>query len=327
MAGAKAFGEQNPTNGEDPVSWQTWSDGAAGAPWIKPYYCASRNCKPHEGAASVNEKPHSIVAVIGDTQIGGNTAITTPVFYKSTQRPNEKQEIHATVMQRWLFDCWAEYWEYVRYLAGVVGRRRKHRIIVIHLGDVIDGDHHNTNQILKEIPDQLDIAKDLLEPVADMADALYGIIGTEAHAGNSGGDEWDLYKTLGAKAIDYNLTLDIDGMLVNAFHHGRTGGRSWTSSAAAVAVETMIDCARVGMRPPDYIFYGHMHNVDDSGLRIEGTRAIGCPSWQLMTMHSHKVVGPKVRSDIGGLILNGRVLDDSRARYKAQPDGRKVLTV
>lgn len=29
---AKAFGEQNPTLGEDAVSWQTWSDGAAGIP-------------------------------------------------------------------------------------------------------------------------------------------------------------------------------------------------------------------------------------------------------------------------------------------------------
>lgn len=34
MAGKKAFGEQNPTQGEDPVSWQTWSDGAAGVPTI-----------------------------------------------------------------------------------------------------------------------------------------------------------------------------------------------------------------------------------------------------------------------------------------------------
>jgi hypothetical protein len=30
--GAKAFGEQNPTAGETAVSWQTWSDGAAGIP-------------------------------------------------------------------------------------------------------------------------------------------------------------------------------------------------------------------------------------------------------------------------------------------------------
>jgi hypothetical protein len=29
---SKAFGEQNPTLGEDPVSWQTWSDGAGGIP-------------------------------------------------------------------------------------------------------------------------------------------------------------------------------------------------------------------------------------------------------------------------------------------------------
>jgi hypothetical protein len=31
---SKAFGEQNPTQGEDPVSWQTWSDGTAEIPNI-----------------------------------------------------------------------------------------------------------------------------------------------------------------------------------------------------------------------------------------------------------------------------------------------------
>jgi hypothetical protein len=31
---SKAFGEQNPTLGEDPVSWQTWSDGAGGIPEV-----------------------------------------------------------------------------------------------------------------------------------------------------------------------------------------------------------------------------------------------------------------------------------------------------
>lgn len=32
---SKAFGEQNPTLGEDPVSWQTWSDGAGGIPDVQ----------------------------------------------------------------------------------------------------------------------------------------------------------------------------------------------------------------------------------------------------------------------------------------------------
>jgi hypothetical protein len=30
--GFKAFGVESPTQGEDAVSWQTWSDGAAGKP-------------------------------------------------------------------------------------------------------------------------------------------------------------------------------------------------------------------------------------------------------------------------------------------------------
>jgi hypothetical protein len=34
MSGAKAFGVQSPTLGEDAVSWQTWSDGAGNVPTI-----------------------------------------------------------------------------------------------------------------------------------------------------------------------------------------------------------------------------------------------------------------------------------------------------
>lgn len=34
MSGAKAFGVQSPSQGEDAVSWVTWSDGAGGAPTI-----------------------------------------------------------------------------------------------------------------------------------------------------------------------------------------------------------------------------------------------------------------------------------------------------
>jgi hypothetical protein len=34
MAGAKAFGVQTPTSGEDAVSWQTWSDGAGSPPTV-----------------------------------------------------------------------------------------------------------------------------------------------------------------------------------------------------------------------------------------------------------------------------------------------------
>lgn len=34
MTGAKAFGEESPTQGETAVSWQTWSDGNGGIPGV-----------------------------------------------------------------------------------------------------------------------------------------------------------------------------------------------------------------------------------------------------------------------------------------------------
>ena len=79
----------------------------------------------------------------------------------------------------------------------------------------------------------------------------------------------------------------------------------------------------------DYVWRGHKHNIDDSGDRLEGTRVICIPSWQLKTEFGHRVVPNRTRSDIGGYIVDGGLVDNSRSRYKGQPDQRrnnKIMT-
>jgi hypothetical protein len=123
------------------------------------------------------------------------------------------------------------------------------------------------------------------------------------------------------------MTIDIDGVLVDLAHHGRIGTRPWTSGAANLASEIMIDYAQSGIPLPNYIFRGHFHTLDDSGLKFENTRLIQCPAWQLKTTFSNRVAGNTRRSDIGGILLNNGKLDLSKARYKGQPDGRKVVVI
>ncbi len=151
-----------------------------------------------------------------------------------------------------------------------------------------------------------------------MADVSFGILGTEAHAGPSCENEVAIYRELGVQEYGQLLNLEIDGKLHDLAHHGRVGGRSWTSSAAAIAVEVCMDCGHQGIPFPDYIWRAHSHIIDDSGLKVPGTRAITIPSWQLKTAFGNRVASNKPRSDIGGFIINGGVLDDSRSRYKAQ---------
>ncbi len=272
-------------------------------------------------------KPHTILAVIGDTQIGGSTALAPPKFTIHNRDTNEAQVVEHNRLQAWLWSCWLDYWQYVRELAGLRGRHRKHRIAVVHLGDAMEGNHHGSVQLIAEDEDQYQLALDILQPVADMADVFYGILGTEAHGGPADGREASLYKELSTAEYGYHLMLRVDGKLHDFAHHGRVGRRPYTSQAAAIATEVVMDCAATGAPIPDYIWRGHNHTIDDSGYKIEGTRCICTPSWQLKTVLGHRVSANRVRSDIGGFVVNGGEVDGSRARYRAQPDGRRIIEV
>lgn len=267
----------------------------------------------------------TILAIFGDTQIGSSTALAPPQFTIHNNDTHEAQTVAHNHLQAWLWACWVDYWDYVRSLAGVRGGRRKHRIIAVHMGDVIDGNHHGTKQIVQDEADQALIAIDVLQPIRDGADGFYGVIGTEAHAGPAGEHEVRIYKTLECDEYGQNLMLHIDGRLHDFAHHGRVGGRAWTSAAAGIGAEVMVDCARFGLPMPDYIWRAHNHVIDDSGDKLEGTRVVCLPSWQLKTAFAHRVSANRVRSDVGAYIVDGGVVDNSRNRYKAQPDGRRII--
>jgi len=267
----------------------------------------------------------TILVIFGDTQIGSTTALAPPTFTIHDQHQDETQLVHHNKMQAWLWECWTDYWEYIYTLVGIRGKKRKNRLIVVHMGDVIDGNHHGTYQIIHNIKEQVTVALDVLRPIADASDAFYGILGTEAHAGPTCEDEIEIYKDLGAAAYDHNLMLDIDGKLHDFAHHGRVGTRPWTSAAANIGVEVCLECGSLGLPYPDYIWRAHNHIIDDSGLKLPNTRVICLPSWQLKTTFVHRVSANVQRSDIGGVIVNGGILDTSKIRYVGQPDLRKVL--
>lgn len=265
-------------------------------------------------------KSGSVLAVISDTHIGSSTAVA-PLEYRVHNRSNlEEQLTQANRLQKWLHECWADYWAYVFHLA------KKRRLIVVHCGDVVDGVHHGSTQVMAEVGDQVEAALELLMPVAAKSAHFFGVLGTgPSHAGMDNATESDIYRQLGATDFGQSLTLEIDGKLHDFAHHGRSGQRPWTSSAAGVASEVMIDYATQGLRPPDYVWRGHTHRIDDSGSKLPGTRSIALPSWQLKTSFGWRVGSQSVRSDIGGYVVVDGLLDDSKARYKGQPDGRRII--
>ena len=268
-------------------------------------------------------KAKTILVPIADTHCGGSTAIAPPTFTIHNQITNEEQIVHHNRLQSWIWENWTSHWDYVKFLAGWTSKRkRKHRIIFVHVGDVIDGNHHGTLQIVQDVADQVLMAMQIFEPIVDMCDAFYGVLGTNVHGSN---EEAAIYRNLGANDYGQNIMLEVDGKLHDFAHHGRTGSRPWTSGAVSIGVEVMLDCGQQGLPYPDYVWRGHKHNIDDSGDRLDGTRVICLPSWQLKTEFGHRVVPNRTRSDIGGYIVDGGLVDNSRARYKGQPDQRKVI--
>jgi len=263
----------------------------------------------------------TVLVVLSDTHIGSSTAVS-PLRYTIHNRSTyEVQVLEANRLQRWLYSNWIDFFDYVK------SERKKKRVIVAHLGDVIDYNHHGSTQLVQEVSDQVVMANTLLEPYRDIADKFIGILGTATHAGTDHAIESALYKELKADYIEQQMTIDIDGVLVDLAHHGRIGARPWTSGAANLASEIMLDYAQSGLPLPNYIFRGHFHTMDDSGSKFENTRLIQCPAWQLKTTFSNRVAGNTRRSDIGGILLNDGKLDLSHARYKGQPDGRKVVVI
>jgi hypothetical protein len=271
------------------------------------------------------DKPGTITAVFSDTQIGGWTALSLPAWQMKGAKPDEAVPYTANATGLWLYKCWVDYWRYICYLAGVSGKHRHHRIISIHVGDIVEGVHHNSLQSLQDVEDQVDMAAEIMTRVANLSDGgVYGVMGTEEHAGRGWVNEHRVAERAGFKRFDPELHLDIDGKIVWAFHHGRAGGRDWSSSAAGVAVEARMLALETKESVPDYVFTAHHHRIDDSGIKLE-TRAITLPSWQTKTTFGYKVASGR-RSDIGGMImLSDGSLDTSRMRYKAAPGQTRTV--
>lgn len=260
----------------------------------------------------------TIVAVISDTHVGSTTALAPPRFTIHTGRKGETQTTIYNQYQQWIFSCWKDYWTYVLNKAGIRGKSRSKRLIVVHLGDVVDGHHHNSPQVMNEIEDQIDAACDILRPIYNLADQGYVTYGTPAHNGGSSEHEMTIGQELGINH-DYEFApLNIDGVTFDLAHHGRAGRRDWNSAAAGLASEVALDYIKAGKTPPMYVLRGHNHLVDDSGHKLSYIRAISLPSWQLRTAYGHKVSSNQKWVDIGGLVFDTSepdMVDFKKVRY------------
>jgi hypothetical protein len=84
----------------------------------------------------------TVLAIISDTHVGSSTALAPLEFTVHGRSEVEAQTTGANKLQRWLYECWQDYWDHVFKLA------KKKRLIVVHCGDLVDGLHHGSLQVI-----------------------------------------------------------------------------------------------------------------------------------------------------------------------------------
>lgn len=218
--------------------------------------------------------------------------------------PNELQE--------WLWRGWAGFWRRVDQVRQALGAE----LVVILDGDMVEGAHHGTTQIVTgNLEVQHRLAMSCLALPASLHPARWFLVrGTEVHVGHAAQHEEAIGRELGAtvdpengRSSWWHLRAEINGTRLDVAHHGRVGQRPWTTGNGAVnqAASIMMESVRTGYPVPHLAIRAHRHRFADSGVTYP-VRLVQLPCWQMSTGYGHKVA-PDSLPDVGGLIVTCNV--------------------
>jgi hypothetical protein len=164
----------------------------------------------------LNKDDDTIIVPVSDYHSGSNYALFVDRFWtgksEMNRRPSAKQE-----KIRCQFELACEQ---------VKQARKNKRLIMVHNGDAIDGDHHNSSDVCTtQIDDQAKIHIELMEETKkrmnwQRGDKLYYTLGTEIHTGNS---EYNIADAVNAEILP-ELRLTVNKRVLHFVHHGPGAG-------------------------------------------------------------------------------------------------------
>lgn len=266
-----------------------------------------------------------VLAVINDVHAGSTVAVCPPRV-----ELDDGGAYEASKVQLWLWQCWHDYWHQVESICEGTG----FPLYIVSNGDLFDGDHHNTSQIISRNPvDWHAVVSACMEyPLSLGPERLFFVRGTEAHTGKSGSLEEGYARRLLADghpvegdpdtgtASWWHLRMEIEGVRIDVAHHGRTGMRAHTEGNAAnlYAHDILLQHIKEGDPPPHLVLRAHYHRFNDS-YDMAPVRVIQNGAWQLATAFGHRVATDKI-AHIGGLIV---VIEDGeyepkKVKFKAK---------
>jgi len=224
-----------------------------------------------------------LVFVLSDLHCGSTLALLPPRF-----QTLEGNKVEQNAAQQWLWKCWQEAKQWIAETAG------KDPYVLVVNGDLIEGNHHRTMQIISpDVGDHAAAAIEVLEPVAKKAARVFIVRGTECHTGsveNAIGKALKAEQTPEGTGAWDRLLLDVNGTRCVFRHHIGTSTRlalSLTQLGVQLA-EEQLEAARAGDPLPLVLCCAHRHKFD-SGGNHKGIVVVS-PPWQVLTRFGHKVV-------------------------------------
>lgn len=247
-----------------------------------------------------------------------HTGSSTALFPRSGYQGDGDEDNHVSPNKRQV----SMYPAFVRYAGEVAQARKGKRLIVVNLGDGIDGFHHGSMQeSLFQEDDQCAAHVVLMQEFMKRTgysrkngDELHYVRGTEVHVGKA---EDKMAKELGAVRAESGsyvsevLTLNINGFVNLFLHHGKERGAGLNEGNALrnSLRDIRSDREKDDLPPIDALWSGHTHAytwTSHIARRRNGQfhqlHGIICPSFQAKTRYAYGKVPAAVNS-VGGVYV------------------------
>lgn len=245
----------------------------------------------------------SLVVVVSDEHINSTVSLLVP-----TVALDDGGTYHSSRSQRWLWENWLDFWQYVKEKAA--GRK----VVAINNGDLGELDtKRRSNQLIT--PNKATILAMTLETLRPAMDVVHSWIimrGTTAHEGKSGWLEEAIADDLD-NSIPYDKKTkswwqfwgEISDTTFDIAHHASMSGvpytRATSASRLASATAWYYKVLR-DQKPPDIVVRSHNHFFGDSGKNLP-CRVFYTPCWSMQTEYVYRIGRENEIPDVGGLIF------------------------
>jgi hypothetical protein len=245
---------------------------------------------------------------IADLHSGSNYALFPNKFWQGINNANHTP----TSRQVEIYNHFAKF-------GDLVGEMRKgKKVILIHGGDAIDGDHHNSGDVCSIYEnEQVDIHEELIIDLKkrmkwQAGDELYYTKGTNIHTRENEetiARDLDAVPAPDGQSCWQMLELETNGKLTWVVHTGpgRGNGPNEGNLVRSWLKNIYFDSLKDGKRPPDILYTAHVHDLTyatydyRNGMEFTLMHGLIIPSWQEKTRYGY-MRAPVARNKIGGVI-------------------------